>query len=293
MQNTRRSASSVIGQSRRGTVLVAVIVLLLLAELIVFGLVISMGEDQSMTIDRADTVRAFYAAEAGLRMGTREVFLSSDEDEDGIIGTISDDGDPDNDPMIGTAKLYVRRGTVDNMVTIVSLGRAGGTKRMVFLQLQAGGSGTSPGLVEMRYSNIGSVSSLDQINWSAFPDSTGIAYNINIDSTISDQPAWPGGPNTHWGKKYSGNIIVPEEGNWTFYLESDEGSRLSIDGVDLIDNDGLHMMRKQSNSISLTAGSHDITILWFEQTGSHGLIASWRGPTVPAEEVIPSSVFKH
>ncbi|HEU4881542.1 MAG TPA: PA14 domain-containing protein, partial [Longimicrobium sp.] len=39
---------------------------------------------------------------------------------------------------------------------------------------------------------------------------------------------------------YSGRIMLPQAGTYTFRLTSDDGSKLFIDGREVIDNDGVH-----------------------------------------------------
>src|SRR5206468_9023020 len=45
-----------------------------------------------------------------------------------------------------------------------------------------------------------------------------------------------------FGFVYEGTLIVPQDGKYTFYLDSDDGSRLSLDGKALITYDGIHGM---------------------------------------------------
>ncbi len=52
----------------------------------------------------------------------------------------------------------------------------------------------------------------------------------------------------NWGARFSGLIEIPETGNWTLYLNSDDGSELWIDGVSAIQNYGSHGMRENSVS---------------------------------------------
>jgi len=94
-------------RTRRGSVLAAVIVLLLTLEIAVASLLMSATNEQGVGVDRLNTVRAFYAAEAGTQMALREIMLGTDEDGDGTIGGISDDGDPVTDPAIGPAYAHV------------------------------------------------------------------------------------------------------------------------------------------------------------------------------------------
>ena len=46
--------------------------------------------------------------------------------------------------------------------------------------------------------------------------------------------------------RWTGKIRIPKDGNYTFTLESDDGSRLFIDGKQIIDHNGLHAMEEKS-----------------------------------------------
>lgn len=94
------------------------------------------------------------------------------------------------------------------------------------------------------------------------------------------------------GARFSGWITVPSSGMWTFTLASDEGSRLTIGSTVVVNHDGLHTISERSGSIALAAGSHQLTIDYFEQTGAAGLIAFWQGPGV-AKAVIPATALGH
>ena len=43
-----------------------------------------------------------------------------------------------------------------------------------------------------------------------------------------------------WGVVFSGYIDIPADGLYTFTVNSDDGSRLFIAGVQVVDNDGSH-----------------------------------------------------
>jgi len=94
------------------------------------------------------------------------------------------------------------------------------------------------------------------------------------------------------GAVFAGWIDVPTGGNWTFFLSSDDGSRLKIGATTVVNNDGLHGMVEQSGSIWLAAGRHALRIEFFERGGGAGLIASWQGPGV-AKAVIPAANLLH
>jgi hypothetical protein len=56
--------------------------------------------------------------------------------------------------------------------------------------------------------------------------------------------------------KYTGYVDAPTDGLYTFYANSDDGSRLYIGSTLVVNNDGLHAMRELSGSIGLKAGKH-------------------------------------
>jgi parallel beta-helix repeat protein len=89
---------------------------------------------------------------------------------------------------------------------------------------------------------------------------------------------------------YTGYIKVPTDGQYTFYLSSDDGSLLFIDGVQVVNNDGTHMITEQGNSIGLQAGLHAISVGYFNQTGYEGLQVSYSGPGI-SKQLIPSSAL--
>ena len=115
---------------RRGIAAVAAVVLVVLANLIVVAMVLAGSREQDLTIRRLETVRAFYAAEGGMNMAIRELMIDEDEDGDGVIGTISDDGDSGTDPIIGAARVRVESTTVvPGQVTLESVGASGSAIR--------------------------------------------------------------------------------------------------------------------------------------------------------------------
>ena len=91
---------------------------------------------------------------------------------------------------------------------------------------------------------------------------------------------------------YSGYIYVPNDGQYTFYTSSDDGSNLSIDNVLVVNNDGLHAAQEQSGKIGLKAGFHLIGVSYFQQNGGSVLNVSEEGPGI-VKQAIPSSVLYH
>lgn len=150
-------------------------------------------------------------------------------------------------------------------------------------------SGGGAGLLAEWYYNDGDPRKLDDIDWDT-PDYSTVVENVNWPKATSE-PFDENVPKDRFGLKASGQIDIPQSGEWTFATYSDDGSTLWIDGELVVDNDGLHSMRKRNGSITLTAGKHDIEMYFFERTGHQGMIAYWQGPGVSSEEIIPASQF--
>ena len=89
-----------------------------------------------------------------------------------------------------------------------------------------------------------------------------------------------------FGFVYSGYILIPKRSLYTFYTESDDGSRLYIGRKLVVDNDGLHGLRQKDGSIGLTAGFHPIRVTFFEKTGSDELKVYVRSLDLP-KQMIP------
>lgn len=131
-----RAAAASPRHRRAGSVLAVVIVLLLILEIAVASLLMSGTNEQGVAVDRLETVRANYAAESGAALALRELMLNADEDGDGGIGSISDDGNDSNDPALGAAQLRATVSREGGLITITSAGRCGRAERIVQMIVQ-------------------------------------------------------------------------------------------------------------------------------------------------------------
>ncbi|MBX3356893.1 MAG: hypothetical protein KF745_00545 [Phycisphaeraceae bacterium] len=120
----------------RGSIGLAMVIVLIIVQLTVIGVVTTGVREQDITIQRLDTLRAFYAAEGGMNMAIREMMNNVDEDGDGVIGTISDDGNAANDPALAAARLVVTKSISGPQITLTSQGRSGIARRKAQAVLQ-------------------------------------------------------------------------------------------------------------------------------------------------------------
>ncbi len=227
-----------------------------------------------------------------MNLAIREVTLNQDEDGDGAIGSISDDEDDANNPRLGTAVLQVQRTDEAGIITLLSQGNAARAHRQISLNVS--GSGGESGL-RGRYFDLGFFPSrLSQIDWEGAEDHQNVVALINWPGARDwGNPLWSGGPYFNYGAEFTGQLTIETAGSWRLSTESDDGSRLWIDDELVVDNDGLHGMRRRSGTVSLDAGTHTLTVQFFERAGNHGLIVSWQGPGVPSRTVIPADAYSH
>src|SRR5437899_6987628 len=79
-----------------------------------------------------------------------------------------------------------------------------------------------------------------------------------VDKTINFRSTGPTFPGTkldnHFAIRWTGKIKIPKDGAYTFFMESDDGSRLVIDGKTVVDNGGLHDIQDEQVSAELKTG---------------------------------------
>ncbi|GAA5495304.1 hypothetical protein Rhal01_01479 [Rubritalea halochordaticola] len=94
--------------------------------------------------------------------------------------------------------------------------------------------------------------------------------------------------NTDAGLLYTGYIDIPEDGTWTFYTTSDEGTILRIHDSLVIDDDFNHSGSEASGTIQLKAGLHPFRLYYRTAADTPALSLSWSGPST-AKAIIPDS----
>jgi hypothetical protein len=92
--------------------------------------------------------------------------------------------------------------------------------------------------------------------------------------------------------RWTGVLRVEKAGKTTFWTESDDGSRLLLDGKVVVDNGGVHPMTEKSGAVELTAGDHDVKIEFYQGGGEAGCKVSWQPPG-GGRQAIPAKAFFH
>lgn len=77
------------------------------------------------------------------------------------------------------------------------------------------------------------------------------------------------------------DVEVP--GEYTFFISSDDGSKLFVDNKEVIDNDGNHGVKEEKGSVALEKGKHKIEVQWYNSGGGYGLYTFFEGPHIPKQ----------
>ena len=108
------------------------------------------------------------------------------------------------------------------------------------------------------------------------PEDVGVAETNLFDISIA-----PSLRPEAFGYVFEGFLKVPADGDYTFVLDSDDGSRLAINGEVVISYDGIHGEgQPQTATVALTAGRLPIRLDYFQWKYGQGLSLVWSGPGV-------------
>ena len=83
-----------------------------------------------------------------------------------------------------------------------------------------------------------------------------------------------------FGLRFKAFLHIATDGEYEFWLGSDDGSRLLIDGTVVIDMDDIHPHTTKSARQNLSAGVHKIVIEYFEAGGEESLSVEIKGPGI-------------
>jgi len=126
--------------------------------------------------------------------------------------------------------------------------------------------------------------------WDKLPDfdtltpfKKGVAKTIGLDASPRSR---------YFALRFTGYLRVPRNGLYTFSISSNDGSRLYIGSKLVVDNDGLHGLKKIGGFIALRAGLHPIELRYFQEGGSAQLAIHYEGPEIK-EGPLPASALFH
>ncbi|RFC43856.1 MAG: PA14 domain-containing protein [Verrucomicrobia bacterium] len=113
---------------------------------------------------------------------------------------------------------------------------------------------------------------------------------VNYDwANSSPHPAIAG---DNFSARWTGRLVPPATGTYTFYTQADDGVRLWVNGVQVVNDWNPHALTESSGTIALQAGvSVDVKLEYFEAGGQAACKLLWAGPGI-AKQVVPVAVLR-
>lgn len=96
---------------------------------------------------------------------------------------------------------------------------------------------------------------------------------------------------------WRGYFVAPEAGDWTFALQSDDGSVLYLDGEKVVDNNSDHGWDSNNQrvttrrTVTLAKGAHEIVIGFYEKSGQNAVAAWLTRPGAAEDEALPQALL--
>jgi beta-glucosidase len=114
-----------------------------------------------------------------------------------------------------------------------------------------------------------------------------------VDFGWNGSPPLPKVPASNWSAKYTGTLTAPSTGTYTFSVTSDDGSRLLVDGKQIIDNWRDQGGATETGTVTLTAGQKvAIEIDYYQAGGGSLLDFGWQppgGPSTPLQQAVDTA----
>ena len=125
--------------------------------------------------------------------------------------------------------------------------------------------------------------------WKTLPDFDSL--KVRRKEVVSSISLMPDKSFNDYALRFSGYINVPEDGFYTFYSKSDDGSAVYINDIKVVDNDGIHNPREKSGVIALQEGLHPIRVEFFQGKEGQLLTVMWDTPLSGKGRITEDALF--
>jgi len=96
-------------------------------------------------------------------------------------------------------------------------------------------------------------------------------------------------PQTNFAWIFEGKVRIENEGLYTWCLQSSDGSRLTVNGDVIVNNDGIHAVLERCDSVQLGSGLASVKVEGFLAVGSVVMRLKLKGPDTANKFVYPES----
>lgn len=262
--------------ARRGTILVAVVIALVVLQLLVVTITLAGARDQDLSVRRVEAVRSFYAAESCANMAIREFVTNTDDDTNGTVGGIASSSVPTSvggGSVWATVSSNVSGNTTTATLTMNSTSGTAARELVTSLTRTASSTGV-PGFYTEVWESASTYANINAVGWSSAPKWIGVVPQAYYTS-INDRARWPGHQPTRFAQRWSGAFTVPA-GTHGFQVSSDDGFDLRLNGTSTILFSTPRGCGATSGSLLMTASTPTLELRYFENTGGQCLTPQWR-----------------
>ena len=98
-------------------------------------------------------------------------------------------------------------------------------------------------------------------------------------------------PKHNFALRFNSYVQIDKDGEYNFYISSNDGSKLYIDDKLIVDNDGEHGPKQLSGNIYLDKGKHAIRVEYFQSGGSKVLVVFYSSKEISYQPVPGSKLF--
>lgn len=120
-------------------------------------------------------------------------------------------------------------------------------------------------------------------NWQTIPD-FGSMKPIST-GTVSGFDLAAGKRQGDFGMRFTGFLQIAKPGQYQFWIGSDDGSRLLIDGKEVVNVDGVHPHTEKEGRTSLDVGPHEIIVDYFQGGGEWTLTLDYQGQGIKRQSI--------
>ncbi|MCZ7647039.1 MAG: PA14 domain-containing protein [Planctomycetota bacterium] len=146
-----------------------------------------------------------------------------------------------------------------------------------------------PGLAAEYYDGLGAYPTVEDM---PAVRTTVASLNFAPQTVNAEEGARADWPFARLSATFSGYLKVDEKKLITFFITSDDGARLYVNGKLLVKNDGKHGMEEAWEQLELEPGYHHVYISYFDAGGGRGLLWRWQ-PQNENKETVPAERLFH
>jgi len=119
--------------------------------------------------------------------------------------------------------------------------------------------------------------------WENLPDFKALTpvatgKSVGIDLTVARKQ-------DNFGLVFEGFLHIERDGDYTFSLKSDDGSRLVLDGEIAVENDGIHPLKERRGTIRMRKGSYRLVASYFNGGAGGEFELDYSGPGIPRQPI--------